>query len=93
MKITLSPTELKTLMMEYDFNTGNTEYDDEKVEIFTTFSGLPPADRIIMLIYAESQSLRKTATILGVSYATIRKTVNEIRENLKNNLNKEKEKE
>lgn len=91
MKITLSPTELKTLMMEYDFNTGNTEYDDEKVEIFTAVSALPVADRIIMLLYAETQSLRKTATILGVSYATIRKTVNEIRANLKNNLNKEDE--
>lgn len=74
-------------MIDYDFNTGNTEYDDERVEIFTAFSALPVADRIIMLLYAETQSMRKTAKTLGVSYATTRKTINEIRLKLKEMLN------
>lgn len=79
------------MMTDYDFNTGNTEYDDEVVEVFTAFSALPVADRIIMLLYAENQSLRKTAKTLGVSYATTRKTVNEIRKELKNKLKMGKE--
>lgn len=91
MKIELQPSELKKMMTDYDFNTGNTEYDDEVVEVFTAFSALPVADRIIMLLYAENQSLRKTAKTLGVSYATTRKTVNEIRKELKNKLKMGKE--
>lgn len=91
MKIELKPSELKKMMTDYDFNTGNTEYDDEVVEVFTAFSALPVADRIIMLLYAENQSLRKTAKTLGVSYATTRKTVNEIRKELKNKLKMGKE--
>lgn len=91
MKIELQPSELKKMMTDYDFNTGNTEYDDEVVDVFTAFSALPVADRIIMLLYAENQSLRKTAKTLGVSYATTRKTVNEIRKELKNKLKMGKE--
>ena len=77
--------DLKTLMMEYDFHTGNTEYTDEEVELFMAVSGLSIADRIILTLYAETQSLRKTAKILGVSYATTRKAIKAIREQLYDN--------
>ena len=73
-------------MTEYDFDVENMDYDDTDINTFLAFSGLSVADRIIMLLYAETQSLRKTAKILGVSYATTRKTVNEIRKEIKNNM-------
>jgi DNA-directed RNA polymerase specialized sigma24 family protein len=79
--------DLKAMMMEYDFHTGNTQYDDEEIRIYQAVSGLSVADRIILTLYAETQSLRKTAKILGVSYATTRKTINSIREELKKHLN------
>ena len=80
---TLTPKTLKTIMSEFDFDTGNTMYNDEFVNLLDTVSGLPEGDRIIICLYAHYQSLRKTAKVLGVSYATMRKSVGGIREKIR----------
>ena len=92
MEIGLTPTELKTMMSDYSFDTGCTEYDDEKLMVFEAFSALNYADRIILCLYADNQSLRKTAKILGVSYATTRKVVAKIKSELVATIGEMKEK-
>lgn len=44
---------------------------------------LPPAERNIMIIYAETGSLRETARMLGCSHQTIAKEIRRIREKIK----------
>ena len=79
------------MMNEYTFDTGNTEYDDEQLLVFEAVSGLSDADRIIICLYAENQSLRKTAKILGVSYATTRKTVAKIKDEIRSRIGLDKD--
>lgn len=88
MEIKLTPKSLKEMMSEYTFNTGNTEYNDDMIELLDSYNTLPEADRVILTLYAETGSLRKTAKTLGVSYATVRKTIASIRHELFGNLNK-----
>ena len=77
----VKPEELKDIMENFTFDTGCTDYDDEFVGIIDTFDSLQQGDRIILSLYAELQSLRKTAAALGVSYTAIRKHINKIKQN------------
>ena len=77
----VKPEELKDIMENFTFDTGCTDYDDEFVGIVDTFDNLQQGDRIILSLYAELQSLRKTAAALGVSYTAIRKHINKIKQN------------
>lgn len=77
----VKPEELKDIMENFTFDTGCTDYDDEFVEIIDTLNSLQQGDRIILSLYAELQSLRKTAAALGVSYTAIRKHINKIKQN------------
>lgn len=69
-------------MNEYDFNTANTEYDDEMVELINKTNSLSTPDKIILLMYAELQSFRKLAEVLNVSFTTAYKSILEIRKKL-----------
>ena len=77
----IKPEELKGIMENFTFDTGCTDYDDEFVGIIDTLNSLQQGDRIILALYAELQSLRKTAAALGVSYTAIRKHINKIKQN------------
>ena len=77
----VKPEELKAIMENFTFSTGCTDYDDEFVGIIDTLNSLQQGDRIILALYAELQSLRKTAAALGVSYTAIRKHINKIKQN------------
>lgn len=77
----IKPEELKDIMENFTFDTGCTDYDDEFVDIIDTLNSLQQGDRIILALYAELQSLRKTAAALGVSYTAIRKHINKIKQN------------
>ena len=77
----VKPEELKDIMENFTFDTGCTDYDDEFVDIIDTLNSLQQGDRIILALYAELQSLRKTAAALGVSYTAIRKHINKIKQN------------
>ena len=77
----VKPEELRDIMENFTFDTGCTDYDDEFIEIIDTLNSLQQGDRIILALYAELQSLRKTAAALGVSYTAIRKHINKIKQN------------
>lgn len=69
-------------MNEYDFNTANTEYDDEMVELINKTNSLSTPDKIILLLYAELQSFRKLAEVLNVSFTTAYHCIQNIRKKL-----------
>ena len=75
----IKPDELKRIVDEFTFDTGSTEYDDDFVQVINTLNELQKGDRIILSLYAELQSERKTAEILGVSRAAVRKFIKYIK--------------
>ena len=82
-EIGISKDKLKNIIDDFTFDTGCTDYDDEFLQIIDTMNGLQQGDRIILTLYAELQSLRKTAKALGVSYSAIRKHINKIKQNFR----------
>lgn len=82
----ISNEEVRKIYQNYQLDLTNPEYDDEELELFTSFNNLNSADKMIMILYAETQSQRKTADILGVSRTTFIKLHKQIKEKiLKNN--------
>lgn len=77
----INKEELKNIMDDFTFDTGCTDYDDEFIDLIDTLNSLQQGDRIILSLYAELQSLRKTAAALGVSYTAMRKHINKIKLN------------
>lgn len=88
MPILITPKKLKDIMADFVFDYDNIlQYDDETSALFRNVDNLEQGDKIIFTIYAHTGSLRKTATILGVSYTTTRKTINRIKEKILNGTN------
>lgn len=56
--------------------------DDETKSVKDLVYGLPPADRVIFLLYAEYRSYRKLGAMFGLSYGTVRKEVLRIRKEI-----------
>ena len=83
-ELNISSKELKDIMADYEWTLDydNLELDDEQLELYTKFNKIPEADRIIICLYAHLQSQRKTAKLLGVSYSSLRKQINKIREKI-----------
>lgn len=48
----------------------------------TVLERLPPADRIIIVLYAELQSYRKLGQLMGLSHNTVRKEILRIRKEI-----------
>ena len=80
-----SQKTLKSLMIDYTFNTANTEYDDSMVNIINKLDTLSQPDKIILLLYAELQSFRKLADVLNVSFTTAYHCIQNIRKKLLDN--------
>lgn len=59
-----------------------TEDDNSMFQLKTALEALPPADKIIMLIYCESGSLRNAGKKLGVSHTIIYKQIQKIKKQM-----------
>ena len=76
-EINLTQEDITQLLKEYkvdedDFFDEKTEY---QIKILREFNLLPPAQRIIFLIYSETKSMMQTAKILGCGYTTVQKEI------------------
>ena len=82
-KINISPSELRDLMKEYDFNTDDIlQYDDEQVKYFEAVKKLPQPDYIILLLYTHLGSQRKVGKLFNISHSCIGKTLKQIRKKI-----------
>lgn len=79
MRIEITPQELRRIVGDYTMEEDIFNYDDEQLELYNKINSLEEADRIILSLYAEYQSLRKVAKLLGVSYSTTRQQINKIK--------------
>ena len=87
-KINLTQEDITQLLEEYkvaedDFFDEKTEY---QIRILREFNLLPPAQRIIFLIYSETKSMMQTAKILGCGYTTVQKEIKIIQNKIKDRL-------
>lgn len=82
----ISNDAFRKIYNEFTFDENNEDYDDEMQNIIKAFNKLNPVDKIIIELYAETKSQRKTADILGVSRTTLIKVMNNIREKIIKNL-------
>lgn len=65
-----------------DYHPG-VEDDDAMLELKrTVLERIPPADRAIIVLYAELQSYRKLGQLMGLSHNTVRKEVLRIRKEI-----------
>ena len=87
-KINLTQEDITQLLEEYkvdedDLFDEKTEY---QIRILREFNLLPPAQRIIFLIYSETKSMMQTAKILGCGYKTKKKEIKIIQNKIKDRL-------
>lgn len=81
-QLKLTPEEIRGIYKDYDFDLTSMDYDDEQLKLLTNFQNLTQAERIIMALYAEFSSQRKTANLLNVSRTTVVKCLNNIRKKI-----------
>lgn len=73
--------EFRLIKEEYAHNPDVFCKDDERVrKLKYIIDHLDIVDRTIILLYAEYQSLREVAKLMGVSHATIRTEINRIKQ-------------
>ena len=79
--IKITAKEVKDMYKDYEFNTSDPlNYDDETKQILDSYNqNLTQPEKIILQLYAETQSQSKTAKILNVNRKTIAKELNRIR--------------
>lgn len=65
-----------------DYRRTNDDDDETTTLKHVVLSMLPPADRAIIILYAELGSYRKLGTIMGLSHNTVRKEVLRIRKEI-----------
>lgn len=87
-KINLTQEDITALLEEYkvdedDLFDEKTEY---QIRILREFILLPPAQRIIFLIYSETKSMMQTAKTLGCGYTTVQKEIKKIQNKIKDRL-------
>lgn len=87
-KINLTQEDITQLLEEYkvdedDLFDEKTEY---QIRILREFNLLPPAQRIIFLIYSETKSMMQTAKTLGCGYTTVQKEIKKIQNKIKDRL-------
>lgn len=84
-----TPERIKSLLKEYEYVT---DMWDERTEIemaaMKIYNKLPAAERIIMLIYAETKSLKRTAEILDCGTSLLTKEVHRIQKKMKEDIDK-----
>lgn len=74
---------LEELLEDYKLDFGTfTDIDDRLLEIQDKYLALNGPEKIILILYAEYQSYRKVAKVLGFSHSTVMKYIKEIRKKL-----------
>lgn len=85
--INISKPELKNILAQFEPDILR---DDEATFNYkNAMQSLDKSDQIIFSLYAELESERKVAELLGVSRSPIHKIICGIREQILNNVNKE----
>ena len=78
--IKLTPNEVKNICEQFTINENSKVYDSEnEYNMKKAMESLDKSDWIIMCLYAELQSERKLAEILGVSRTPIGKELKRIK--------------
>lgn len=74
---------IQDLTIDYQPNEDIFSDDDEEMyQLKCALNALPPAEKIIMLIYCEEGSLRRTGKMLGVSHTIIYKQIKKIKKQM-----------
>lgn len=81
-KFKLDKQQAKEIFADFTFDEDNMDYDDITLSYIHAYQQLDVADRMILALYAEFQSQRKTADVLGVSRTTVIKCLNKIRKQI-----------
>lgn len=85
--IKLTPNEVKNICEQFTINENSKVYDTEKEYMMKkAMQVLDKSDWIIMCLYAELQSERKLAEILGVSRTPIGRELKRIKDIIKKEL-------
>lgn len=75
--------KIMELMIDYDVNEDIFSEEEEYMyQLKKALNALPPADKIIMLLYCENGSLRETGKELGVSHTIVYKQIQKIRQQM-----------
>lgn len=81
--------DVNALAEEYAIDDDIFSSEDIKItRLKYIINQLPNADKIIILMYAECQSVRKLAKILGLSHSTIYKEIKRIQKIIKDKMAK-----
>ena len=79
-KIDISPSELRAMMKEYEYDPDIMCEDDERViKIKRALQKLQDYDRILWVLYMELGASRKVGSVLHVSHSTVLKEINRIK--------------
>jgi DNA-directed RNA polymerase specialized sigma24 family protein len=75
---------LDVLLEEYNlgFDDIFTDIDERLLAISDKLEKLTASEKIVLILYAELQSYRKVAKVLGFSHSTVMKYIKETREKL-----------
>lgn len=83
-KTKMIKVDLDALLEDYklDFDDIFLDVDDRLLEMEDKFKTLTFSEKIVLILYAEMNSYRKVAKVLGFSHSTVMKHIKEIREKL-----------
>lgn len=83
--------DVKRLQAEYAFPLNIMSENEEYIQrVIDEFKSLPAAQRVIMMIYADTGSLKRTAAALDCSTSIVIKEVHAIQAKIKENLKNKK---
>lgn len=79
-KIDISPSELRAILKEYEYDPDvMCEDDDRVILIKRALQKLQEPDRILWCLYMDLGASRKVGAILHVSHSTVLKEINRIK--------------
>ena len=79
-KIEITPSELRAIMKEYEYDPDIMCEDDERViKIKRALQKLQDSDRILWCLYMDLGASRKVGSVLHVSHSTVLKEINRIK--------------
>lgn len=83
-KISISSSELRAIMEEYEYNPDIMNDEDERVsQIKRALSKIAVPDRIIFCLYMDLGASRKVGEVLSVSHSTILKEISRIKKEIR----------
>lgn len=93
MSMTLNPDELKRMMQDYDYDQVTEFWDEEGDErvwgIKRALSQLDVSERLIFVLYLETQSERELGQLLGCSRTPVSRELKRIKNKIRESLERE----